>query len=177
MSNNRGSNKAIYLSAPVGGGNDVAGIPNGIRTHLTWYTAYSANSRPDGGTYYNYVLPPSPLWVTGSTTDGVLARFQRLLAAIPAGLTIDPTKAVRTSLGRDGRATRSSRRPSWSTTERELTATYTQVTVVCTPAGHDHVVHRLVDVDRTSHVGGLGGNVSVVRGALVVVSKDAGKPR
>ncbi|HWX10222.1 MAG TPA: hypothetical protein VNY33_09595 [Gaiellaceae bacterium] len=100
-------NKAIFLSAPVGGGNDVAGMPNGIpNATSTWYTAYSANSAAYGGTYYNYGTPAnSPLWVTDSTSGvGYTPIPGSSAAAIPAGLTIDPTKAVQKVTGPDGQS-------------------------------------------------------------------------
>ena len=51
-------NKAIYLSAPAGGGSDVSGYPNGIpNSTSTWYSTYQATRRPNSGTYYNYTTP------------------------------------------------------------------------------------------------------------------------
>src|SRR5579864_4242455 len=63
-------NKAIYLSAPSGGGNDVSGYPNGIpNSTSSWYSKYAADTAAYGGTYYSYSSPSnSPLWVTQSTT-------------------------------------------------------------------------------------------------------------
>src|SRR5437660_10261099 len=64
-------NKAIYLSAPSGGGSDVSGYPNGIpNSTSTWYANYHGDTAAYGGvTYYAYATPAnSPLWVTQSTT-------------------------------------------------------------------------------------------------------------
>src|SRR2546423_10202145 len=65
-------NKAIYLSAPGGGGSDVSGYPNGIpNSTSTWYTKYQGDTAAYGGVaYYNYKSPStnSPLWGTDSTT-------------------------------------------------------------------------------------------------------------
>src|SRR5581483_9892960 len=90
-------NKAIYLSAPSGGGNDVSGYPNGIpNSTSSWYARYSADTSAYGGTYYNYTTPAnSPLWVTQSTTgSGYTPVPASNSAYLPAGLSPDPTKAV-----------------------------------------------------------------------------------
>lgn len=101
-------NKAIYLSAPAAtGGSDVAGMPNGIPNNTsTWYAAYSANTSSFGGTYYNYATPGnSPLWVTQSTTGAGYSPIPASsAAAVPAGLPIDPTKAVQKVTGPDGQS-------------------------------------------------------------------------
>src|SRR5712691_635248 len=72
MENYRGlQNKAIYLNAPVGGGNDVSGMPNGIpNSTSSWYSTYEGDAPAYGsGAYYNYATPSAtPLWVTQSTT-------------------------------------------------------------------------------------------------------------
>ncbi len=101
-------NQAIYLNAPAGGGNDVSGMPNGIpNSTSTWYASYSANSSAFGGTYYNYTTPAnSPLWVTQATTS--TATYAPIPASssanVPAGLAIDPTKAVQKVTGPDGQS-------------------------------------------------------------------------
>ncbi len=101
-------NMAVYLNAPATtGGSDVSGMPNGIpNATSTWYTAYSANSSAYGGTYYNYATPSSsPLWVTQSTTgSGYSPIPTSSAAALPAGLSIDPTKAVQKVTGPDGQS-------------------------------------------------------------------------
>jgi type II secretory pathway pseudopilin PulG len=98
-------NKAIYLSAPAGGGNDsgVPPMPNGIPNNTSsWYTAYNANS--PYGTPYSYGAPP-PLWVTDSTSGVGYAPIPgSTAAALPAGLVIDPTKAVQKVTGPDGQS-------------------------------------------------------------------------
>lgn len=107
-------NKAIYLSAPNGGGNDVSGYPVDIpNSTSTWYAAYQSDSAAyladpvaSGGTaYYNYANPSlSPFWVTQSTTGSGYAPIpQSTPAALPAGLTDpNPTKAVQAVTGPDG---------------------------------------------------------------------------
>ncbi len=101
-------NMAVYLNAPATtGGSDVSGMPNGIpNATSTWYTAYSANSSAYGGTYYNYATPSSsPLWVTQSTTgSGYSPIPTSSAAALPADLSIDPTKAVQKVTGPDGQS-------------------------------------------------------------------------
>jgi type II secretory pathway pseudopilin PulG len=100
-------NKAIYLNAPAGGGNDVAGMPNGIpNATSTWYTSYSANTSAYSATYYNYTTPAnSPLWVTqASTGTGYTPIPPSAAANVPAGLVIDPTKAVQKVTGPDGQS-------------------------------------------------------------------------
>lgn len=100
-------NKAIYLNAPSGGGNDVSGYPNGIpNSTSSWYTKYSADSAAYGGTYYNYSTPSSsPLWVTQATTgSGYTPIPQSNSAYVPSGLSPDPTKAVQLVTGPDGQS-------------------------------------------------------------------------
>ena len=100
-------NKAIYLSAPSGGGNDVSGYPNGIpNSTSSWYARYSADTSAYGGTYYNYTTPAnSPLWVTQSTTgSGYTPVPASNSAYLPAGLSPDPTKAVQLVTGPDGQS-------------------------------------------------------------------------
>jgi type II secretory pathway pseudopilin PulG len=102
-------NKAIYLSAPAGGGADVAGYPNGIpNSTSTWYTKYQGDTAAYGGvTYYNYSSPAtnSPLWVTDSTTgSGYVPIPASSSAFLPAGLVPDPTKAVQMVVGPDGQS-------------------------------------------------------------------------
>ena len=102
-------NKAIYLSAPAGGGGDVSGYPNGIpNSTSTWYTKYQGDTGAYGGvTYYNYTLPAtnSPLWVTDSTTGaGYVPIPASSSAVLPAGLVPDPTKAVQMVVGPDGQS-------------------------------------------------------------------------
>ena len=63
-------NKAIFLSAPAGGGNDVSGMPNGIPNSTSTYAPIPASSA----------------------------------ANVPAGLAIDPTKAVQKVTGPDGQS-------------------------------------------------------------------------
>jgi type II secretory pathway pseudopilin PulG len=110
-------NQGIYLNAPASGGNDVAGMPNGIpNATSTWYARYSANTSSFGGTYYNYGTPASsPLWVwraatgTGTTgasyspiPDSTTAAAATSAAALPTGIGVDPTKAVQYVVGPDG---------------------------------------------------------------------------
>jgi Tfp pilus assembly protein PilE len=102
-------NKAIYLSAPSGGGNDVSGYPNGIpNSTSTWYSKYQGDTAAYGGvTYYNYTSPGtnSPLWVTDSTTgSGYTPIPASSSAVLPAGLSPDPTKAVQMVVGPDGQS-------------------------------------------------------------------------
>jgi len=102
-------NKAIYLSAPAGGGSDVSGYPNGIpNSTSTWYTKYQGDTAAYGGvTYYNYTSPStnSPLWVTDSTTGtGYVPIPGSSSAVLPAGLVPDPTKAVQMVVGPDGQS-------------------------------------------------------------------------
>ena len=102
-------NKAIYLSAPSGGGGDVAGYPNGIpNSTSTWYTLYQGDTAAYGGvTYYNYTSPStnSPLWVTDSTTgSGYVPIPASSSGVLPAGLVPDPTKAVQLVVGPDGQS-------------------------------------------------------------------------
>ena len=101
-------NKAVYLSAPAStGGSDVSGMPNGIPNNTsTRDAADSANSSAYGGTYYNYATPASsPLWVTQSTSgSGYTPIPASSAAALPAGLAIDPTKAVQQVTGPDGQS-------------------------------------------------------------------------
>jgi type II secretory pathway pseudopilin PulG len=101
-------NRAIYLNAPSGGGNDVSGYPNGIpNSTSTWYTKYSADTAAYGSTYYNYSTPASsPLWVTQATTTS--ATYSPIPTSdstyLPAGLSPDPTKAVQLVTGPDGQS-------------------------------------------------------------------------
>jgi type II secretory pathway pseudopilin PulG len=102
-------NKAIYLSAPSGGGNDVSGYPNGIpNSTSTWYSKYQGDTAAYGGvTYYNYTSPStnSPLWVTDSSTgSGYVSIPASSSAALPSGLSPDPTKAVQLVVGPDGQS-------------------------------------------------------------------------
>jgi type II secretory pathway pseudopilin PulG len=102
-------NKAIYLSAPAGGGADVSGYPNGIpNSTSTWYTKYQGDTGAYGGvTYYNYTVPAtnSPLWVTDATTgSGYVPIPASSSAVLPAGLVPDPTKAVQMVVGPDGQS-------------------------------------------------------------------------
>jgi type II secretory pathway pseudopilin PulG len=102
-------NKAIYLSAPSGGGNDVSGYPNGIpNSTSTWYTKYQGDTAAYGGVaYYNYTSPStnSPLWVTDSTTGtGYVPIPASSSAVLPSGLVPDPTKAVQMVVGPDGQS-------------------------------------------------------------------------
>jgi len=102
-------NKAIYLSAPAGGGADVSGYPNGIpNSTSTWYTKYQGDTAAYGGvTYYNYTSPStnSPLWVTDSTTgSGYVPIPASSSAVLPAGLVPDPTKSVQMVVGPDGQS-------------------------------------------------------------------------
>ena len=102
-------NRAIYLSAPAGGGSDVSGYPNGIpNSTSTWYTKYQGDTAAYGGvTYYNYTSPStnSPLWVTDSTTGtGYVPIPGSSSAVLPAGLVPDPTKAVQMVVGPDGQS-------------------------------------------------------------------------
>jgi type II secretory pathway pseudopilin PulG len=102
-------NKAIYLSAPSGGGNDVSGYPNGIpNSTSTWYTKYQGDTAAyGGGVYYNYTTPAtnSPLWVTDSTTGTNYVPIPASSSAVlPSGLVPDPTKAVQLVQGPDGQS-------------------------------------------------------------------------
>jgi type II secretory pathway pseudopilin PulG len=102
-------NKAIYLSAPAGGGGDVSGYPNGIpNSTSTWYTKYQGDTAAYGAvTYYNYTSPStnSPLWVTDATTgSGYVPIPASSSAVLPAGLVPDPTKAVQMVVGPDGQS-------------------------------------------------------------------------
>jgi len=102
-------NKAIYLSAPAGGGNDVSGYPNGIpNSTSTWYSKYQGDTAAySGGAYYNYTTPAtnSPLWVTDSVA---VASYVPIPASsstyVPSGLAPDPTKAVQMVVGPDGQS-------------------------------------------------------------------------
>ena len=99
-------NKAIYLSAPSGGGADASGYPNGIpSSSSTWYAKYSGDTAAYGGvTYYNYSTPSSsPLWVTQATTGSSYTPIPPSSSAnLPSGLSPDPTKAVQSVTGPDG---------------------------------------------------------------------------
>jgi type II secretory pathway pseudopilin PulG len=101
-------NKAIYLSAPAGGGGDVSGLPNGIpKSTSAWYAAYQGDTAAYGGvTYYNYTTPASsPLWVTDATTGTGYSPIPPSNAAyLPSGLSPDPTKAVQYVTGPDGQS-------------------------------------------------------------------------
>jgi Tfp pilus assembly protein PilV len=101
-------NKAIYLNAPVGGGADVSGYPNGIpNSTSTWYTNYHGDSAAFGGVaYYDYTTPAnSPLWVTQATTgSGYVPVPASSSTYVPAGLSPDPTKAVQMVVGPDGQS-------------------------------------------------------------------------
>ena len=103
-------NKAIYLNAPAGGGNDVSGLPNGIPNGTsTWYATYYADAAAYGaGAYYNYTSPAtnSPLWVTQAFTSSTTYAPIPTTAtgSVPSGLAIDPTKAVQKITGPDGQA-------------------------------------------------------------------------
>jgi len=102
-------NKAIYLSAPAGGGSDVSGYPNGIpNSTSTWYSTYQGDTAAyNGGTYYNYTTPltNSPLWVTDSTTGtGYVPIPASSSTVLPGGLSPDPTKAVQMVVGPDGQS-------------------------------------------------------------------------
>lgn len=102
-------NKAIYLSAPAGGGNDVSGYPNGIpNSTSTWYTKYHGDTAAyNAGTYYNYTTPltNSPLWATDSTTGtGYVPIPASSSTYLPGGLVPDPTKAVQMVVGPDGQS-------------------------------------------------------------------------
>ncbi len=100
-------NKAIYLSAPAGGGADASGYPNGIpNATSTWYSKYHGDTAAYGSvTYYNYTTPStnSPLWVTDSTTgSGYVPIPASSSTYLPSGLVPDPTKAVQMVVGPDG---------------------------------------------------------------------------
>jgi type II secretory pathway pseudopilin PulG len=107
-------NKAIYLSAPGGGGNDVSGYPVDIpNSTSTWYATYQADSAAyladpvaAGGTaFYSYSNPASsPFWVTQGTSGTGYAPIPASSSAVlPAGLTDpNPTKAVQEVTGPDG---------------------------------------------------------------------------
>lgn len=102
-------NKAIYLSAPSGGGSDVAGYPNGIpNSTSSWYSKYQSDTAAYGGVaYYNYTSPStnSPLWVTNSTTGtGYVPIPASSSTVLPSGLVPDPTKAVQLVVGPDGQS-------------------------------------------------------------------------
>ncbi len=102
-------NKAIYLSAPAGGGADVSGYPNGIpNSTSTWYSKYQGDTAAyNAGTYYNYTTPltNSPLWVTDSTTGtGYVPIPASSSTYLPSGLSPDPTKAVQMVVGPDGQS-------------------------------------------------------------------------
>ena len=102
-------NKAIYLSAPAGGGGDVSGYPNGIpNSTSTWYSKYQGDTAAYGAvTYYNYTTPStnSPLWVTDSTTgSGYVPIPGSSSTYLPSGLVPDPTKAVQMVVGPDGQS-------------------------------------------------------------------------
>jgi type II secretory pathway pseudopilin PulG len=102
-------NKAIYLSAPAGGGGDVSGYPNGIpNSTSTWYSKYQGDAAAyNSGTYYNYTTPltNSPLWVTDSTTgSGYVPIPPSSSTYLPSGLSPDPTKAVQMVVGPDGQS-------------------------------------------------------------------------
>jgi type II secretory pathway pseudopilin PulG len=102
-------NKAIYLSAPASGGNDVSGYPNGIpNSTSTWYAKYQGDTAAYGGvTYYNYTSPStnSPLWVTDTTTGTGYAPIPASSSSLlPSGLVPDPTKAVQMVVGPDGQS-------------------------------------------------------------------------
>jgi type II secretory pathway pseudopilin PulG len=98
-------NKAIYLNAPAGAGNDVLGWPNGIPNNTSAFSAaYRADSAAYGGAYYSYASPAStPLWVTQDTSG---AGYSPIPASdssvIPGGLSVDPAKAVQGVTGPDG---------------------------------------------------------------------------
>jgi Tfp pilus assembly protein PilV len=102
-------NKAVYLSAPSGGGSDGSGYPNGIpNSTSTWYSTYHGDTAAYGGvTYYSYTSPStnSPLWVTDSTTgSGYTPIPVSSSSVLPAGLVPDPTKAVQLVVGPDGQS-------------------------------------------------------------------------
>jgi Tfp pilus assembly protein PilV len=101
-------NKAIYLTAPAGGGSDVSGYPNGIpNSTSTWYANYHSDTAAYAGVaYYDYTTPAnSPLWVTLATTGtGYVPIPQSSSTYLPAGLSPDPTKAVQMVVGPDGQS-------------------------------------------------------------------------
>jgi type II secretory pathway pseudopilin PulG len=102
-------NSSIYLSAPVSGGGDVSGYPNGIpNSTSTWYTKYQGDTAAYGGvTYYNYTSPAtnSPLWVTDTTTgSGYVPIPASSSTYLPSGLVPDPTKSVQMVVGPDGQS-------------------------------------------------------------------------
>jgi Tfp pilus assembly protein PilV len=101
-------NKAIYLTAPAGGGSDVSGYPNGIpNSTSTWYANYQSDTAAYAGVaYYDYTTPAnSPLWVTLATTGtGYVPIPQSSSTYLPAGLSPDPTKAVQMVVGPDGQS-------------------------------------------------------------------------
>lgn len=102
-------NKAIYLSAPAGGGSDVSGYPNGIpNSTSTWYSKYQGDTAAYGAVaYYNYTSPStnSPLWVTDSTTgSGYVPIPASSSTYLPSGLVPNPTKAVQMVVGPDGQS-------------------------------------------------------------------------
>jgi type II secretory pathway pseudopilin PulG len=100
-------NKAIYLNAPSGGGNDVSGYPNGIPNSTSaWYVRYQGDTAAYPGTaYYSYATPAStPNWVTQSTiasnpTSPIPTTDSTV---VPTGLAITPTSAVQGVAGPDG---------------------------------------------------------------------------
>jgi type II secretory pathway pseudopilin PulG len=102
-------NKAIYLSAPAGGGSDVSGYPNGIpNSTSSWYSKYQGDTAAYGAVaYYNYTSPStnSPLWVTDSTTgSGYVPIPASSSTYLPSGLVPNPTKAVQMVVGPDGQS-------------------------------------------------------------------------
>jgi type II secretory pathway pseudopilin PulG len=105
-------NKAIYLTT-VGGGTDTSGWPVGIPSSTSaWYALYSGdtaayrsdpNNASSTASYYNYATPPTtPPWATQTTGTTYAPIPASSSTAIPAGLSIDPTKAVQPVAGPDG---------------------------------------------------------------------------
>lgn len=102
-------NKAIYLNAPSGGGNDVSGYPNGIPNSTSaWYARYQGDTAAYPGTaYYSYANPAStPNWVTQSTTVSSTTTPipTTNTTVVPTGLAITPTSAVQAVAGPDGQS-------------------------------------------------------------------------
>jgi len=97
-------NCGIYLTG--GAGNDVSGMPSGIpNSTSSFYTAYHADTAAySGGAYFSNATPTStPLWVIDSSSgSGYTPIPASSSACIPAGLAVDPTKAVQKVTGPDG---------------------------------------------------------------------------
>ena len=99
-------NKAIYLNAPAGGGNDVSGLPNGIpNSTSTWYSMYQGDTAAYNGAYFDYASPTAGKWITSSTVG---TNFPPVAATdtalVPSSATSIAGNAVQGVTGPDGQS-------------------------------------------------------------------------